>query len=410
MFWSRPLTFVNAQVVTADGRLAKTLRIRRGMIDGIDVAPDSGDEVVDLEGSFVMPGLINAHEHLELNSQPRLKWRERYANASEWIADFQPRFNSDPALAVTRAETLDDRLWVGGLKNVLAGVTTVCHHNPMHRALRRRFPLRVVERFGYSHSLHIDGERVAASHHHTPPDWPWMIHAAEGLDAAARAELPALDRLGCVTANTVFIHGVGFTGDAAERVIGAGAGLVWCPSSNQFLFDATADVRAFDDADRLALGSDSRLSGERDLLDELTVAHGTRQLSAEGVARTVATGAARLLRLQEGGRLEAGTAADVIVLRPGESCPFETLVGASRGDVRLTMIDGRAVVAEPSLARVFDATGVAASPAALDGAPRLVARWIARHVSNMQLQEPGFEVPVDSSQKPRFYDSLRAGH
>ena len=89
MFWSHPLTFVNAQVVTPNGRLAKTLRVKRGRIDGIDVAPDSGDHIIDLDRSFVLPGLINAHEHLELNSQPRLKWREKYANASEWIADFQ---------------------------------------------------------------------------------------------------------------------------------------------------------------------------------------------------------------------------------------------------------------------------------------------------------------------------------
>lgn len=85
----------------------------------------------------------------------------------------------------------------------------------------------------------------------------------------------------------MFVHGVGFCATATERIIVAGAGLVWCPSSNQFLFGATTDVRAFDDADRLALGSDSRLSGERDLLDEIAVAYGTRQLSAEGIARTV---------------------------------------------------------------------------------------------------------------------------
>jgi cytosine/adenosine deaminase-related metal-dependent hydrolase len=410
MFFSRALTFVNAQVVAPGGRLARTLRVKRGRIDGLDVAPDSGDEVVDLDGSFVFPGLINAHDHLELNSQPRLKWRERYDNASEWIADFQPRFASDPALAVTRAETLDDRVWIGGLKNLLAGVTTVCHHNPMHRVLRRRFPVRVVERFGYSHSLHIDGESVADSHRRTPPEWPWMIHAAEGLDDAARAELQTFDRLGCLAPNTVFIHGVAFCRAAADRVIGAGAGLVWCPSSNQFLFETTADVRAFDDADRLALGSDSRLSGERDLLDELKAAHATRQLSAEGLARTVTTGAARLLRLDEGGRLEVGSPADVTVLSAAESCPFDTLVGASRGDVRLTMIGGLPAVAEPSLSRVFDATAVATSTATLDGAPRVVSRWIARKVAAMRLHEPGFEVPFDSSQKHRFYDSLRTGH
>jgi cytosine/adenosine deaminase-related metal-dependent hydrolase len=408
MFFSRPVTFVNAQVVTPDGRLARTLRVRRGRIDGIDVAPDTDDEVVDLERSFVFPGLINAHDHLELNSQPRLKWRERYSNASEWIADFQPRFNSEPSLAVTRPETLDDRVWIGGLKNLLAGVTTVCHHNPMHRVLRRRFPVRLVERFGYSHSLHIDGDAVRLSYKRTPSDWPWMIHAAEGLDDAARSELETFDRLGCLAANTVFIHGVAFCHDAADRVIAAGAGLVWCPSSNRFLFNATADVRAFDDADRLALGSDSRLSGERDLLDELQSAHATRQLSAEGLARTIGAGAAQLLRLEDGGRLDIGARADLAVFRASQDCPYDTLVSASRSDVRLTMIGGEPAIAEPSLARVFDANDVDSAPAIVDGSPRLLARWIARHVSNMQLTEPGFEV-APSTHRDGSASAIRSG-
>ena len=408
MWWTSAVTFVNAQVVMPGGRLARTLRVTDGRIDGIDVAPDKGDEVVDLDRSFVFPGLINAHDHLELNSQPRLKWRDKYTNASDWIADFQPRFDRDPALAVTRAETLDDRVWVGGLKNVLSGVTTVCHHNPMHRVLRRRFPVRLVERFGYSHSLHIDGDAVAASHRRTPSDWPWMIHAAEGLDAAAQAELDTFDRLGCLSPNTVFIHGVAFCRAAADRVIAAGAGLVWCPSSNRFLFDATADVRAFDDADRLALGSDSRLSGDRDLLDELQSAHATRQLSAEGLARTIGAGAAQLLRLENGGRIEAGVRADLTVFKANATCPYETLVAASRGDVRLTMISGEPMVADPSLVRLFAATGVDSSPALLDGSPRLVARWIGRHVQRMRLEEPGFEV-LPSTHPGSFASEIRSG-
>ena len=52
MFWARPLTFVNAQVVGPDGRLARTLRVRGGRVDGIDVAPDKGDEVIDLDGAL----------------------------------------------------------------------------------------------------------------------------------------------------------------------------------------------------------------------------------------------------------------------------------------------------------------------------------------------------------------------
>lgn len=392
MFWSRALTFVNAVVVGRGPGLARSLRIADGRVNGINVAPDRRDTVVDLDGSYVFPGLINAHDHLELNSQPRLKWRERYENASEWIAEFQPRFVSDPRLAVTRAETLDDRLWVGGLKNLLAGVTTVCHHNPLHRPLRRRFPVKVVNRFGFSHSLHVDGAAVTASHRGTPAAWPWIIHAAEGVDAAARAEVDTLQQRGCLSANTVLVHGVGCGAAARERILAVGAGLVWCPSSNAFLFGATADVRAFDDADRLALGSDSRLSGAGDLLDELQAAHATRQLSAEGLGRIVLTGAARLLRLPDAGRLAIGVPADLTIIKPLEPDPYDTLVGAARGDVRLVMIDGRACVGEPWLQPVFDATGVVAMPATLDETPRLVAQWIGAHVRRMALQEPGFEV------------------
>ena len=392
MFWSTPVTFVNAKVVGPDGRLSRTIRIKGARIDGIDVAPDQGDAVVDVEESFVFPGLINAHEHLELNSQPRLKWRDRYDNASEWVADFQPRFDTDPALAIARADTLDDRLWIGGVKNLLSGVTTVCHHNPIHRALRRRFPVRVVDEFGYSHSLYIDGDAVSASHRNTPAEWPWMIHAAEGCDEPAERELDALDRLGCLTPNTVLIHGVAFGKAAADRVIQAGAGLVWCPSSNEFLFNRTADVRAFDDADRLALGSDSRLSGEGDLLDELKAAHATRQLSPEGLARTVTSGAAQLLRLRSAGRVVAGAPADITIIRSLANCPFDTLVIATRTDIRMTMINGKPAVADPALAAVFQATSVSTAAATVDGAERIVARWIGSHVSQMRLQEPGFEV------------------
>ena len=39
---------------------------------------DAAIVVVDLDEAVVLPGLINAHDHLELNSFPRLKWRPRY--------------------------------------------------------------------------------------------------------------------------------------------------------------------------------------------------------------------------------------------------------------------------------------------------------------------------------------------
>ena len=62
--WAKPVTLVNACVVTGGG-IARSLRFD-DRVTGIDEAPRAGDVVVDLEGAFVLPGLINAHDHLEL--------------------------------------------------------------------------------------------------------------------------------------------------------------------------------------------------------------------------------------------------------------------------------------------------------------------------------------------------------
>ena len=115
-----------------------------------------------------------------------------------------------------------------------------------------------------------------------------------------------------------------------------------------------------------------------------------------------------MLRLENGGRIEAGVRADLTVFKANATCPYETLVAASRGDVRLTMISGEPMVADPSLVRLFAATGVDSSPALLDGSPRLVARWIGRHVQRMRLEEPGFEV-LPSTHPGSFASEIRSG-
>jgi cytosine/adenosine deaminase-related metal-dependent hydrolase len=396
MTWLRrspALTFVNARVAGHRG-MAETLRISGGVVDDLDVAPRPGDHVVDLGGAFVLPGLINAHDHLELNSFGRLKWRERYDSAVDWFADFQPRFGADPDLVLATPATLDDRLWVGGLKNLLSGVTTVCHHNPLHRSLRREFPVRVVKRYRFSHSLHIDGDKVAGDCAGTPGEWPWIVHAAEGVDAASAGEFDRLAAMGCIRSNTVLVHGVALGAANARRLIDAGGALIWCPSSNQFLFGATADVRPFDDADRLAVGSDSRLSGEGDLLDELRAAHASRQTSAESLVRAVTVNAAGILRLPDAGRLAPGVPADLAVIDALEPCPYETLVASRRSDVRMTMIGGRPMVARTELAVVFEHTRTEALPVAVDGAPRLLASWIAARMARSGIAEQGLEVPA----------------
>lgn len=388
----RATSFINARVLNEDGIIAASLRLKRGRFDETDAQPHNGDLIVDLNGDLIAPGLINAHDHLEFNCFKRLKWREKYRNAAEWIADFQPRFEADPDLLEPLAIPAADRLWIGGLKNLLSGVTTVCHHNPWHRALDNGFPVRVVKNFCHSHSLLIDGDKVANSYRRTPQDWPWIIHLAEGIDEAAAAELPRLHELGCLHANTVLVHGVGLTTADQARVIDSGGALIWCPSSNQFLFGATAHVTGFAAAHRVALGSDSRLSGERDLLAELKIAHETKQVDAKTLFQMITSDAANILRLPQAGRIAAGLPADLAIFPARGDDPFNAIIAAKRADLRLVMIAGRPQIGDLDMAPVFAAAKVATVRVRVDGVEKLMAAGIALRLKRAAANEPGLEL------------------
>lgn len=388
----RAISFINAGVLNDDGTIAASLRVKRGRFVDIDGKPRNGDLIVDLNGDLIAPGLINAHDHLEFNCFKRLKWREKYRNAAEWIADFQPRFETDPDLLGPMAIPIADRLWIGGLKNLLSGVTTVCHHNPWHRALDNGFPVRVVKSFRHSHSLLIDGDKVANSYRRTPQDWPWIIHLAEGIDEAAAAELTRLQALQCLHANTVLVHGVGFTTADQARVIDSGGALLWCPSSNQFLFGETANVEAFAAAHRVALGSDSRLSGERDLLAELKIAQATKQVDAKTLFRMITCDAAKILRLPQAGRIASGLPADLAIFPARGDDPFTAIIGAKRADLRLVMIAGQPCLGDLDMAPVFAAAKVATMIVKVDGVEKLIAASIALRLKRAAVNEPGLEL------------------
>ena len=135
----------------------------------------------------------------------------------------------------------------------------------------------------------------------TPHDAPFLLHLGEGIDEEAQGELPRLEALGCLQPNTVIVHGVAIDENGWRRVARAGAGLVWCPASNAFLFGRTAMVWALiggSDACRVtvALGTDSRVTGSLDLLDELRAARAAWPVPPHRLFGMVTSEAGRLLR------------------------------------------------------------------------------------------------------------------
>jgi cytosine/adenosine deaminase-related metal-dependent hydrolase len=387
------LYFKNVILITAGGSQAATLRIKGERIAAINTPPERRDYIVDGQGGLIIPGLINAHDHLELNTFKRLKYRECYTHSRQWIEDIEARFDSDPDLTGPRHQPLADRLLVSALKNLLSGVTTVCHHNPLHPPLLRNYPLRVVKQYGFCHSL-FRGDDVLASYRRTKTGDPWIIHLAEGLEAEAetRAEFEQLAHLGLLQQNTVLVHGVGLSSQQQQKLIERGGGLIWCPGSNYFLFGQTACVQALSQAGKLALGSDSRLSGEFDLLTELQVAHRTGQLASQALFRSVTVDAARLLRLREGGQGEivVGGTADLVLLPPPlPSDPFARLLDLTRSQLELVLLGGQPVVGSRRMQPIFEATKTRCAPVYLDGVEKLMPGKLVDRIRRATVQEPG---------------------
>jgi cytosine/adenosine deaminase-related metal-dependent hydrolase len=412
VIWPRAVTLVNARVVTERG-IAESVRFTHSILS-VDERPKPGDAVIDARDAFVLPGLINAHDHLELNHYGRLKFRDRYGNASQWIEDMRPRLVEDPAIRDRQQHPLADRLFIGVLKNVLSGVTTVAHHNPLYRELRRSLPIRVLQRYGWAHSFFLQDRAAGAGgesggdirrrFRSTPGDAPFFVHLAEGTDMDARGELARLQAIGCLAPNTVLVHAVAIDGHGWRQVGRAGAGVVWCPASNNYLFGQTLDTARLRqscgdrDSDRLkpsrsmnrvALGTDSRLTGSRDLLDELRIAYESSGVARGELLAMVTAAAADLIRQPRLGRLRPGSPADLIVVPRVAKEPIDALLATARRDLELVVAGGRPLIAGPSVAEIFNARRIRARTVEVDGVPKWTDPALARRITACSIAEPG---------------------
>lgn len=335
------------------------LAIKGGRILSFE-SPFEGGIELDLTGHLLLPGLINAHDHLEFNLFPRLG-RPPYANASEWAADvYRPQ--ESPVKEHLQVPKNVRLLW-GGIKNLLSGVTTVAHHNPYHTSIfNYRFPVRVVKQFGWAHSLAF-GANLFEAWRSSPRHWPFIIHAGEGVDANAHAEVPRLRELGLLTSRTVLVHAVATTAEDLQSIAQSGAAIVWCPVSNLFTLGKTLSPEAFDSGVSIALGTDSALTAAGDLIDHLKCA-------GRDAWALATTNAARILRLNAGqGTIRERGVADIVAVADEGQTPADAL-----RDLRpeLVMVRGQVKLLSEHLASGIDATDL--DPIDVEGRGRYLVR------------------------------------
>lgn len=323
--------------------------------------PDIVDATIRVGTGVFHPGLINAHDHLHRNHYARLG-SPPYRNAYDWGDDLHTRFVPE----LSRAATLprDSALLFGALKNLLGGVTTAVHHDRWEPAFQRDFPIRV-PRIHTAHSLRLEPGLTSGN-----GSAPLAVHLAEGTDAASADEVREADRVGLLSEKFIAVHVVGPDADGIERFRRSGAALVWCPTSNEFLFGRTVPKTLLSRDVDVLIGTDALLTGTGTMLDELSAARTLGILDDERLLDAVGSVPARRLGLPRPS-LSAGAPADLILFR-------RPVLEARPRDVALVLVGGMPRLADEELGVIFDLADAKCEPLMVGGKAKLVAAPLAR--------------------------------
>lgn len=333
--------FMPASVEVGGGRIARILEPASTGKSRTDFGN------IDLSGFQVLPGFINSHDHLQYALFPRLG-SPPYRNYVNWGDDIHQRCGD--LIAQHKRVPKRARLWWGGIRNLLCGVTTVCHHDPLWPELfENEFPVRVMQEFGWAHSVALGGdlrEALAA----TPKNRAFIIHAGEGTDRRAYEEIDELDRLGLLNRQSVLVHGLAIDCDGAALIRKRGAALILCPSSNKFLFGIVPDISVLGGVGRIALGSDSSLTALGDFLDEIRFAIRNCKIAPQTALRMATTTAASVLRLEDvNGCIDEGGSADLIAVRNTGEPLDSRLQKLTMHDIEFVMVGGQVKLVSPRL-------------------------------------------------------------
>jgi cytosine/adenosine deaminase-related metal-dependent hydrolase/ubiquinone/menaquinone biosynthesis C-methylase UbiE len=368
-----------------DAATTASIAIERGYVQSIssealrrgnNISPSTAS--VDLSGYLLLPGLINAHDHLDFGLFPNLGTGP-YQNSAEWAKEIHRSHAS--LIARHRKVPKAVRLWWGAIRNLLCGVTTVCHHNPLSRELLSAdFPIRVLSRFGWAHSLEMDPNLIH-NFDHTPANLPFVLHAAEGVDAKSAQEIFDLDRMQVLNDRTVLIHGLALNPKSVALLNRRRSAVVICPTSNQFLFHSAPSSALIRSLSTVVVGSDSPLTAAGNLLDEINFARNEIGLAPNSLYEMVTNKSANVLRLRNGeGYLRTGSVADVFAVQDRGLTPAETIVQLTFDQVELVILSGRVQLASSLLYnRLPDSLKVGLQPITIDGHQR----WLRAPVDNL---------------------------
>lgn len=323
---------------------------------------------LDLNGLIVLPGLINAHDHLLGTYLPKVGDRRPYLNWLAWDNDLK----SSPVYTERQAIESSDLYLLGGYRHLISGVTSVQDHMPhfVQDMFKENSPVKIIDEYSVYHSVtsfalkwggSIQEEHSLAVENNIP----FITHCSEGYDQETLDSVQTLHNQGALSKNTVLIHGIAFSDDDIKILKKNNCHVVWCPYSNLYMFGQTAPIQKLRNAGiNVCLGTDSPMSGSINIFEEMQTAKTYYQetfgqsLDDKTIVQMLTENPAKALSLDDRGHLKEKFAADLLIIDGDNNNPYAAVTSMDFENIMLVIIDGKPMYGDESFSRLFEALEV----------------------------------------------------
>jgi len=363
-------------------RERKDLLVQHGSIAAIGYTgtiPGTKDTPgFDAGGLMAFPGFINSHDHLDFNLYPRLG-NGPYANYTEWGKDIHVKHRE--LIDAIQQVPVQWRTQWGIYKNLLNGCTTVVDHGKANKAADEWIKV-----FRETHSLHsvaFEKNWKRKLNHPFSRKKPYVIHTGEGTDDLAREEAGIISRANYLRKKIIAVHAVSMEPAEARRF----RGIIWCPSSNDFMFGKTAAIDQLKKYTSIVFGTDSTLTSEWGLKAHLQKAMESGLVSMPELIGMLSTEPAKLWGLKHKGILAPGYDADI--------CLFD---GADplQGQLMLVIREGRILLFHQRLESLLPLEeNIPYSRIRYEGETIQVAGHLQQLVHEIQQYYPSAQIPFE---------------
>ncbi len=368
------------------------------------------DEEINLEGKFVFPGLINAHDHLI-----DTLWKKFGTTPADTWIEWRESVINDEDYKLAQRLSVADLYTLGMYKNIISGSTTIVDHFPTEVSLPFiGHELTSLLRYAYiAHS--VSEERLKwcgnleEEYRKTNGILPFIIHMGEGNSKILKEELETLNRMGALSTNTVLVNGTYLDEEDINLIADKGASLVWLPNSSKNIYGKQPNIEACLKAGvKIAIGTDGANTGSSIIQEEFKTAmeyaneFSSPLLSPEDLTRMGTINGAEIFHQKEVGSIAPSKTANLIVFKSKLGTDvFESFINLQPEDINLVIHKGKMVFGDNEFRRIptvdfnqYSEIKLNGNTKVIYGQPLQLLERI-RHKLDMDISFPFFNINTD---------------